>query len=171
MEYLKPYQCIQLDIMAKQFQPMTSDELQDILVDLVGRGLVPNARMDARAKVLTKSVSQKSSSTSKALKHKLAKLEHRVMDDTYSLLIRLGCLENEICVQDNATPGARGGRRGLSIGAVVRGSGGYENDYHRGLGGYSHFHHADADDDLSSDDEGDTPMLDVSGEINPEDLY
>jgi hypothetical protein len=171
MEYLKPYQCIQMDIMAKQFQPMTSDELQDILVDLVGRGMVPNARMDARARVFTKSASQKSSSTSKALKHKLAKLEHRVLDDTYALLIRLGCLENEICVQDNTTPGGRGGRMGLSTGAVVRGSGGYEDDYHRGLGGYTHPHYADGDDDLSSDDEGDTPMLDVSGEINPEDLY
>ena len=168
MEYLKPYQCVQLDIMAEKFRPMTADELQDILVELIGNGSVPNARMDVRAKVLSKSVSSESDSASKALKRKLVKLEHRILDDTYALLVRLACLEHEICVQDtNAASGGRGGRR-----AAARGGGGYEEGFHRTSAGMgSH----ELDDDLSSDDEGDTPMLDVSGDhhhhINPEDLY
>ena len=166
MEYLKPYQCVQLDIMAEKFRPMTADELQDILVDLIGRGLVPNARMDVRSKVLAKSVSSESDSSSKALQRKLSKLEHRILDDTYALLVRLACLENEISVQDtNSGSGGRGGRR-----AAARGAGAYDDGFRRaGIGGH------ELDDDLSSDDEGDTPMLDVSGDhhhqINPEDLY
>ena len=103
------------------------------------------------------------------MKRKLTKLENRVLDDTYALLVRLACLEHEICVQDTSGggPGGRGGRR-----AHARPTGGYDDDFRRGdMGGGAH--HPELDDDLSSDDEGDTPMLDVSTDhhMNPEDLY
>ena len=79
-------------------------------------------------------------------------MERRVLDGTYSMLIRLACLENDLCVQDAA---ARGGRRGGGAATNAASSSLY-------------------DDDDSDDGEGDTPMLDADAPntaANPEDLY
>jgi COP9 signalosome complex subunit 1 len=137
MEYLRPYQCVRLDSMSQLFPSIHN--LQDTLVDLMGRGLIPNAKMDARANVLYKTEPKPSV--------ELAAMEQRVLDDTHAMLIRLGCLEYDLSVQD-AVP--RGRRAAVAAAAAAR---------------Y---------DDESSDDEGDTPMLDADPQnsaANPEDLY
>jgi hypothetical protein len=155
MEYLKPYQCVQLDKMAREFQ-FPADELQEVLVDLIGRGLVPKARINVRTRVLEKSTNENDEESSDAnINHKLATMERRVLDDTYALLVRLSCLEHDISVQDTQTVAARSSGRGRGA-ASARMS---YPDIDQGAE-YS-----------SSDEEGDTPMLDVSSHANPEDLY
>ena len=161
MEYLKPYESVQLDTMAQHFP---FDDLQDILVDLIGRGLIPGARLDCQSNILHKNSGVGSSSSSSSvlqptssIQSSLAKLERRVLDDSYALLIRLACLEHDLCVVDTHPRGTgrRGGGAAGAAGVAVR----YDDD---------------DDDDLgrsSSDEEGDAPMLDISEQPNPEDLY
>jgi hypothetical protein len=134
IEYLKPYECVQLSTMAQQFP---FPDLEDMLVDLIGKGLVP-ARLDCQRGILQKVPTERKPPN---LKH----LERRVLDDTYALLVRLACLENELCVYDESARSRR------PAAASAR----------------------DYDDETSSSETEDTPMLDVSElqAANPEDLY
>lgn len=134
IEYLKPYECVQLDTMAQQFP---FPDLEDMLVDLIGKGLVP-ARLDCQRGILQKVPSERKPPN---LKH----LERRVLDDTYALLVRLACLENDLCVYDESARSRR------PAAAAAR----------------------EYDDETSSSEVEDTPMLDVSElqAANPEDLY
>ena len=133
IEYLKAYQCVQLDTMAQQFP---FPDLEDMLVDLIGKGLVP-ARLDCQRGILQKVTTERKPPN---LKH----LERRVLDDTYALLVRLACLENDLCVYDESA-------RSRRPAAAAR----------------------EYDDETSSSEVEDTPMLDVSEShaANPEDLY
>jgi len=97
MEYLKPYQCVQLSRMSELFPSLTN--LQDTLVNLMGRGKIPNARLDARANVLYKTTPKKTI--------ELASMERRVLDDTHAMLVRLACLEYDLSVQDAMPRGRR----------------------------------------------------------------
>jgi hypothetical protein len=96
LEYLRPYQSVRLDGMMQLFPSIMN--LEDTLVDLMGRGLIQNARIDARVNVLYKSPSKPSVN--------LAAMERRVLDDTHAMLIRLACLEHDLSVQ-NASMRAR----------------------------------------------------------------
>ena len=145
LEYLRPYQRVQLSTMEQLFPSVPN--LQDTLVDLMGRGLLMNAKIDARANVLYK-IPQKQESVN------LLSMEKRVLDDTHAMLIRLACMEHDLSVQDgfgghsSGGRGRRGGNRFAREGGTI-----------------------DIDDDDSSDE--DTPMMDVdtSAARNPEDLY
>ena len=106
MEYLKPYQCVRLDSMNQLFPSIPN--LQDTMVDLMRRGLIPNARIDARANVLVKTNPKPSVD--------LAGMERRVLDDTYAMMIRLACLEYDLVVQDNKM--VRGCSRGGGVASV-----------------------------------------------------
>jgi hypothetical protein len=142
LEYLRPYQCIQLSKMSELFPSIP--DLQGTLVDLMGRGLLLNARIDARANVLHKNSHPKPSVD-------LLRMEHRVLDDTHAMLIRLACLEHDLCVSDGMghhPHSSRARRAGAQLGNQLMGD----------------------DDDSSIED---TPMLDVDvlNARNPEDMY
>merc|ERR1719198_2172629 len=83
--------------MSELFPSLTN--LQDTLVDLMGRGKIPNARLDARTNVLYKTTPKKTI--------KLASMERRVLDDTHAMLVRLACLEYDLSVQDAMPRGRR----------------------------------------------------------------
>jgi hypothetical protein len=146
LEYLRPYQCVELSNMGKLFPSIPN--LQDTLVDLMGRGLLLNAKIDARANILYKTTINKPTVD-------LSGMEQRVLEDTHALLIRLACLEHDLCVSDGlGHPNSNRARR-----TAAR--------YGRDVA-----HHMDDDDDSSDED---TPMLDVDVEgmnaRNPEDMY
>ncbi len=144
LEYLRPYQSVSLDSMSQLFPSITN--LEETLVDLMGRGLIPNAKIDARVNVLYKSPPKP--------KVHLASMERRVLDDTHAMMIRLACLEYDLVVQDLTAWTRRAGPAASA--SLVR------------------YNHDDDEDDVSQD-EGDTPMLDADSPtympVNPEDLY
>jgi COP9 signalosome complex subunit 1 len=146
MEYLKPYQCVKLDTMSQLFPSIPN--LLDTLVDLMGRGLIENAKLDCRTNVLYKTTTTTQKS---AAPPNITAMEQRILDDAHAMLIRLACLEYDLCVQDSNAPGRR--RAAVAAAAVAYGDDG---------GGDS------------SGDESDTPMLDadpLNSAANPEDLY
>ena len=170
LQYLEPYQTVQLDRMAALF-PSLGASLEDILVDLMSRGLIKHARIDARNNVLIKKsfVEQEQRPT---VHQRLAGMEHRVLDDVHGMLIRLSCLEHDLVVRESPSSGRRGGgirnsRRRLGIGLLDH----QEND--------SDDDDVDVDDqhfkDYADDDRmNDAMMRDAgvaSSAVNPEDLY
>jgi COP9 signalosome complex subunit 1 len=144
MEYLRPYQCVKLDTMSQLFPSIPN--LQDTLVDLMGRGLIENAKLDCRTNVLYKTTA---STQKSATPPDLTAMEQRLLDDAHAMLIRLGCLEYDLSVQDTNAPGRR---RAVAFAAAAKAYDGGD----------------------SSGDESDTPMLDadpLNSAANPEDLY
>ena len=166
LQYLQPYQTVQLDRMAALF-PSLGGSLEDTLVDLMSRGLVKHARLDARSNVLIKKtiVEQEQQPT---VHHRLAGMEQRVLDDVHGMLIRLSCLEHDLVVRESSL-GRRGGHTRSNSG--------------RRRGGINLLDHneIDSDDDLEDNlnngyDEStnDALMRDAdvaSNAVNPEDLY
>jgi len=104
LEYLKPYQAVHLDNMRQLFPSISN--LEDTLVNLMTRNLIPNAKIDARANILTRIPVKP--------KVDLQSMERRVLDDTHSMLIRLACLEHNLSVQDGRPKGSRRGGGGAS---------------------------------------------------------
>jgi hypothetical protein len=147
LEYLKPYQCVQLEHMSQLFPSI--ENIQDTLVDLMGRGLLHGAKIDGRANVLRKTQGATSNPAQATLKE-LGQMEDRILDDAHAMLIRLACLEQDLCVSD-----------GVVVGSRRRTAAAYGRD------------HMVEDDDDSSDE--DTPMMDADLQAaaaqNPEDLY
>jgi len=146
LEYLKPYQCVQLEHMSKLFPSIAN--IQDTLVDLMGRGLLEGAKIDGRANVLRKTQTTSKNPATPTLRA-IGQMENRILDDAHAMLIRLACLEQDLCVSD-----------GLSIGSRRRAA------------AYGRDHMVEDDDDSSDED---TPMMDADLHAvvaqNPEDLY
>jgi len=130
LEYLRPYQCVSLDYMMQIFPSITN--LEDTLLNLMGRGIIQNAKIDERARVFFK-ISPKPIVN-------LTSIERRVLDETHATLISFACLEHDLVVQDVTGRSKRGTGGHLSL-ATAR-------DIN------------DDDGDLSGD-EGDIPMLDA----------
>lgn len=184
IQYLKPYQCVKLDSMHALFYPAiaTVNDLQDILVDLMSRQLLPpNFRLDMRSNVLY----QTTPSAQKATKDKMQVMEECVMDDMYAMLIRLACLESDLVVQDtNVGEGRglrtrRGGARDMAHGARMGGlfSGGGDlvdlEDDDSDTDGVLPFELAGGRPGNADVAEGDTQMMDAESmaAMNPEDMY
>lgn len=155
LEYLRPYQTVRLDYMSQLFPTITN--LEDTLVDLMGRGLIQDAKIDARINVLQKYPPKP--------KMNMASIERRILDDTHAMLIRLACLEHGLVVRDTIGRGRKG-----SSSAAAR----------RSLNDHGNMDDDDDDqqhdDDDYSDQEGDARMQDVAESMffkaeNPEDLY
>lgn len=146
LEYLRPYQCIQLSKMSKLFPSIP--DLQDELVDLMGRGLLSNAKIDARANILYKNPPSHAKPSVD-----MYRMEQRVLDDTHAMLIRLACMEYDLCVSDGM------------------GSHRHASRSRRAAAQFANQMMGDDDGDDSSVE--DTPMLDVDvlSARNPEDMY
>jgi uncharacterized membrane protein YgcG len=196
IQYLKPYQCVKLESMHRLFYPAiaTVDDLQDVLVDLMSRELLPpNMRLDTRSNILH----QIKPSMKKSTMDKINVMEERVLDDTYAMLIRLACLESDLVIHDPNHPsgavGGRGGRSGRSAGGRARGrnmGGGIHSFGGGGEASGSATDPVDVDEDESDGDydaifdnsadavdmmaEGtDSQMMDAEAmnAMNPEDMY
>ena len=152
LEYLRPYQTVRLDYMSQLFPTITN--LEDTLVDLMGRGLIQDAKIDARINVLQKYPPQP--------KMNLASIERRIFDDTHAMLIRLACLEHGLVVRDS-TGRSRKGSAAASARRPHNGDGDDEEDDDHN------------NNDYDSDEGGDTRMQDAEAMFykaeNPEDLY
>ena len=109
MEYLRPYQCVRIDTMSELFPSIPN--MQDTLVDMIGRGLIPNAKVDARANTMFKTKPEPSVN--------IGPMEQRVMDDVNAMLIRLACMENDLSVHDASGGGSRS-RRAAAAAAAAR---------------------------------------------------
>lgn len=104
LQYIQPYQTIQLDRMARLF-PSHADNLEETLVGMMSAGLIENARIDARNNILVKTPAKPTV--------QIAAMERRILDDTHALLVRLACLEHNLVVRDGTrSTGGRAGRRG-----------------------------------------------------------
>ena len=166
LEYLKPYQCVKLDTMAQEFG---MSHVEDLLADMIGRGVLLDSRLDLREGILHKPMLSASSTDGATIRPPpdLAPIERRVLDDTYAMLIRLACLEHGLCVTDGGAGGKGGGRRGRG----ARGAGGAPAGGGQLLDDFP----ASASEDEDSNEDED--MMDIAdglvpnSDINPEDLY
>lgn len=170
VEYLKPYQCVRLESMQQLF-PSLGPNVVDVLLDLMARGLLPRTRLDCRAGILFKIPPRKDPA------RQLQVMEEKIMDDVHALLVRLACLDADLCVQDPDSSSSRfGGPRGRSAGGRRTGPAGIGGGgFIEAVGGS-----VDSSDDENNDDhvimrveEPDTHMIDAdaAAAMNPEDRY
>jgi len=155
LTYWKAFSRVELQVMAHELGPGLVPHLDHLwhqLVDLIGRGLIQDTRIDMQTKTLVREAEGLEEACLHQTQDKLNSLTQRVLDDTYSMMIRLACVEYDLTVSD---PSSRP-RRGAAQRNIL--------DY-SGFGG-----DAAALGD-SSDEEVDTPMVDAGNGMNPEDLY
>lgn len=150
LQHWQAYQCISLQALQQKVgKGILPDPAEKILTDLIQRGCFPrDTRLDLQKQTLVR-IQQ----TDSAAATKLQKVSARVLDDTYSMVIRLACLEEDLCVAD---PNTRSRRRGHRYGGA-------------GFGGSVVLMESDGE-----EDDGDAPMADAVAavdEMNPEDLY
>lgn len=141
LEYWIPYQRVQLPKMANDLNFSSLPQLQHLIEDLLLSGALKDCRMDCRTHTLIRDSANTSSKTSSAAdtQRQLQKLGQQVLDDCYSMVVRLACIENDLVVVDPQQRDRPSRGHNPSAG--------------------------DEFDDDSSD--GDTPMIDVSGGMSP----
>lgn len=161
LEYWIPYQRVHLQKMASDLNFSTVPQLQKLIEELLLSGALKDCRMDCRTLTLIRDSNNNRSKSSSAAdtQRQLHKLGQQVLDDTFAMVVRLACIENDLLVVDPQQKDRAGRGHNPSAG--------------------------DEFDDDSSDD-GDTPMVDVGGASpaiigedddlvlhaqNPEDLY
>jgi COP9 signalosome complex subunit 1 len=164
LEYWIPYQRVQLPKMAHDLNFSSVPHLQKLIEELLLSGALQDCRMDCRTLTLLRDSSHNNThhtSSAADTQRQLSKLGQQVLDDTFAMVVRLACIENDLIVidpQQKDRPGHRGNNPSAGD---------------------------EFEDDDSSDD-GDTPMVDVAGVSpaiigedddlilhaqNPEDLY
>ena len=175
LQYWRSYQRVELSVLAAQMGPgiLPPDRMEDVLVELIQRpkgGFPPDTRLDLHAQTLVRLPGE--ATRLNASQRKLNNVSTQLLDDTYSMMIRLACIEHDLCVTD---PNARK-RRGRYFGGDSVAGGGSRG------GGYVLMEEDDEDDDEGepvqgeSDDEDAKMVLDTQEEVeidamNPEDLY
>lgn len=168
LQYWNAFQRVELSVMASDLMGIVENDetLLTLLVDLIRRGkILPDTRIDLRTRTV---VRDNVHATGDALRlqqteSKLRQVTRKVLDDTYSSLVRLACLEHDLTVVD-ASQG--GGKR-----RAMRG-GGTESPY-MDVRSFEGGEPAGAllMGDSSDDDDDDEAMVDVDEAMNPEDLY
>jgi DNA replication initiation complex subunit (GINS family) len=169
LQYWQAYQRVELSVMADDLQGLVESEtsLLDLLVSLIRQGKIhSDTRIDMRTRTVVRDdmTADESVERLQNTKGKLRNVTRQVLDDTYSSIIRLACLEYDLSVND---PGqATSKRRGLrGTGTETEGVYDLSNEYGGGGGGGGEqMGNYDDDDD---DDE----MADVDAAMNPEDMY
>jgi COP9 signalosome complex subunit 1 len=172
LQYWQAYQRVELSVMADDLQGLVESEtsLLDLLVRLIRQGTIgSDTRIDMRSRTVVRddvTADDVERRCLEATKHRLRNVTRRVLDDTYSSIIRLACVEYDLSVTD---PGqqATSKRRGLR-GNATETEGVYDlsNEYGGGAGGGVE-QMGSYDDDDDDDDE----MADVDAAMNPEDMY
>jgi hypothetical protein len=187
LQYWQAYQRVELSVMATDLSGLVvdttsgdggnnenNDSLLDLLVHLIRQGKIgPDTRIDMRTRTVVRDemTADDAEMRLQNTKSKLRNVTGQVLDDTYSSIIRLACLEHDLSVVDAGQLGnnskRRGGvRGGNTSGTTVDGVYDLSGDY-RGGGGEL----MGLMGETSDDEDYDTPMVDVDEAMNPEDLY
>lgn len=148
--YWKAYERVELAVMAEELGSgivPSVQALQALLVKLIQRGCLPDSRIDLSTQTIHRDAPLPRQLVVQA---KLDAMTRTTLDDTYSTLTRLACLEYDLVVSDGGGAGSPRGRRGG-----------------RGRGGSGPS--AIMEDAMM--DERDEGGMDVGDDINPEDLY
>jgi len=129
LEYWLPYERVQLSKMAYDLN-IPQDELEDLVETLMYQGALKHCRMDCRAKCLIRDNDNHITKQNPAqeTRRKMNRLRQRVMDDTYSMIIRMACMEHDMVVSDPQSKQGRRGRRGGGDGAGPDGGAGFDYD-------------------------------------------
>ena len=148
--YWKAYERVELSVMAAELGPglaPSAEALQALLVKLIRSGTLQDSRIDLATQNIHRDPVPPRHVQVRA---KLDAMTRMTLDDTYSTLTRLSCLEHDLVVAEGGARGGegRGGRRGG-----------------RGRGGP-----AALMDDTMMDDHEDM-MMEMGDGANPEDLY
>lgn len=145
--YWKAYERVELSVMAEELGTglvPSLPALQALLVKLIQGGSLPDSRIDLSTQTIHRDAPLPRQMVVRA---KLDTLTRTTLDDTYSTLTRLSCLEHDLVVSDSVGTGGSRGRRGG-----------------RGRGASSMM------EDIIMDD-NDEGGMDVGDDMNPEDLY
>ncbi|GKZ00166.1 hypothetical protein MPSEU_000969800 [Mayamaea pseudoterrestris] len=132
--------------------------LLELLVPLVRSGKLIDARINLQQQTLERIVVSQKDKLLEETQRKLSNVSNRVLNDSYSLMVRLACMEHHLLVG------------GAGAGRLTRNK--RNNNYGEGAaaGGGGNANEAEV---LESDDDSD--VMDMSSEevmmMNPEDLY
>jgi len=150
-------------------QQQKNSMLEQLLTELIRNGQLTDTRLDLQSQTLVRNDQEgKDDDDNDALQRRLSVVTANVLDDTYSLLIRMACVEHDLVVVDPSKArssqqrgGSGGGHHQGGFGRTASTSGGGRS----APGGYEI--------EESSEEEMmmDTPMMDVADGMNPEDLY
>jgi len=166
--YWKPYQQVEWSTMLTELGTgivPNQDVLVSMVVNLIKRGKMPDTRLDMAATCLVREEENhetehwKENDRYAKTATRLSSVTRHVLDDAYSMIIRLACIENDWTVRDPSAAwnqekgsGASSKRRGRFGGGMVS----WGN-----RGGDS------SDEDANMD----VTMVDAADAMNPEDLY
>jgi COP9 signalosome complex subunit 1 len=148
--YWKAYDRVGLAVMADELGTglvPSVDALREQLVSLIRRGVVQDSRIDLQTMTIHRDPPPPKDVQVRA---KLDVVTRRTLDDTYSTLTRLACLEHDLVVADGNNARRRGGRaRGAGVGGII-----------------------DVAMNDDGDDDGPGSDMEIIGDaMNPEDLY
>eukprot|EP00977_Amphora_coffeiformis_P006291 scaffold1351_cov176-Amphora_coffeaeformis.AAC.25 len=147
--YWKAYERVELSVMAAELGPglvPSAEALQALLVKLIRSGTLHDTRIDLATQTIHRDPAPPRHVQVCA---KLDAMTRTTLDDTYSTLTRLSCLEHDLVVMEGSRGGeGRGGRRGG-----------------RGRGGPS----VSVEDTMMDDRED--MMMEMGDGANPEDMY
>jgi len=94
IEYLKPYRKVNLVQMASIFS-FEVDELTSTLAGLIGAGRIPHARIDCMTQTLERESDLAFIQRQRKTKKKILSMQHNILNDTYAMMIRVACMEND----------------------------------------------------------------------------
>ena len=199
LQYWQAYRRVSLTTMAEELGSglvPSADFLVSHMITVIGNGQAPDTRINLQANTLermdgmTDTNESRDAARLQATQDKLTTVTSQVLDDTYSMVIRLSCIEHNLSVTDpTANAQRRNKRRGVR-GRRPRGRGG-------GQAGGDTFDLRDDEGDegaapavedlvvnssddeeegvevdyIDSDAEMDAQMVDAGDDMNPEDMY
>lgn len=164
LQYWAAYQRVELSTMTMDLSGVVTCEstLLALLVDLIRRGKIKSdTRIDMQGRIMIRDERTSDADRMQQSSSKLRKVTRQVLDDSYSSMIRLACLEHDLVVTDAASSNKRRGTRSTAADTFDLSADGFGGRRPAGVA-------LMAD---SSDDELDTPMADFDEAMNPEDLY
>jgi COP9 signalosome complex subunit 1 len=141
----------------QQESSLSSSEttLVHLLVHAIGAQRLPDTRLDLQTRTLVRDDTTQADRL-EATESRLFQLSERVLNDAYSMVIRMACTEYSLTV-DNGSGGAKTNQKTTGLPE-------YEVEAAAGRG-------QEIEDDVLSDEDIDAAMVDVDDEMNPEDLY
>lgn len=159
--YWLPYRRVEFSIMAKELGSGLVPDEAFLLEHMVGVSEAQaDTRIDWRTKSLVRETLDKETARLQATQDKVRELTTTVLDDTYAMIVRLACQENDLIVADPSRQRTR--RRGRQ----------QQNVMELGMSGDVVENEDSSDDELMAGAmELDAPMVDASDDMNPEDLY
>lgn len=120
VQYLQPYISVRLDTVRDLFVFQSTEEVEDVVSDLIESGELINVKMDGLNQTLV-GISPKDLECRKKrnMMKRLATLGDSVLEDVENVVTRLTCMEYGIVVPANRRGGLRGTISGTNTGGNV----------------------------------------------------